>query len=781
MRWNKYATQKSATISLNKGTIYVLEALHFENGGQDSMSVGISQNNGEITLIKPNTNATAAITPPPTMDSQKDSDNDGVADTLDKFSFDSSRNGINDNEFDLNKTVIQGKCLVCHNVTGVAKNTDLIFAAGNTATQIFYNEGKLSFFITDSKDGDKRLLGKARGLNGHGGGKVLSLGSKEHSLLEEFVNLFSNDTNDNMSSDGTYIVERPSQTYRRASLYLKGEIPSRSKLDSLNNASDTQLRTEILALMQGDSFHNFIKDGANDRLHSRHLVNSNQGVEFFRKFYTGDKDKARLDMGEEPLELIAYIVENNRPYSEILTANYTMVSQHTDEVYKNGKTVSAGQWQTAQNKGHQLKTEDKFNTDADGNMRIQDYPHAGVLSTWAYNSQYPTTATNRNRARASWTMKHFLGFDIEKSAARVLDIADVADEGNPTLTNPACTSCHQTLDPIAGTFKYFHERVGYKAYGMDSLDDGYRKAHPSVDWYQDMLPAGYRDDVASQGEDPLQWMAKQLVADYRFATGAVKFWWPAVFGEEVLDESAPRTQYDAQEKLINRLANDFRNHLNLKYLLADMMLSDQFRVEKKADPDQMDEMVSLHTGARHLLTGKQLLNKTLSLTGHTWDESKPKLLNDYNLLYGGIDSITVMDRARDMSSLMYRVAERQALTLNCSIIRHDFDKSKGSRRLFIVVERDSLDESLILTQIVVLHERLYNREISATSVEAIETYQLFQQLRSARIARGGSNRLQENFRCDYNKGASDDDKHYVLGPWRGVLAAMMMHPDYLYE
>ena len=55
--------------------------------------------------------------------------------------------------------------------------------------------------------------------------------------------------------------------------------------------------------------------------------------------------------------------------------------------------------------------------------------------------QYPTTATNRNRARARWTYQHFLGVDIENSAARTIDAAALSDNDNPTLNNPACV-CH---------------------------------------------------------------------------------------------------------------------------------------------------------------------------------------------------------------------------------------------------------------------------------------------------------------------------------------------------
>ena len=65
----------------------------------------------------------------------------------------------------------------------------------------------------------------------------------------------------------------------------------------------------------------------------------------------------------------------------------------------------------------------------------QQLPHAGVLSTQAWLARYPSTDTNRNRARARWTYFHFLGVDIEKSAPRTTDPDALADTNNPRCTH----------------------------------------------------------------------------------------------------------------------------------------------------------------------------------------------------------------------------------------------------------------------------------------------------------------------------------------------------------
>ena len=112
----------------------------------------------------------------------------------------------------------------------------------------------------------------------------------------------------------------------------------------------------------------------------------------------------------EPMKLIEHIVRNDRPFTEIVTADYIMVSPYTARGY-----------------GVFEDLKDKF-TDPDdpfdyipvklkalvGRNRSEDqesitgfYPHAGLLSTFQYLSRYPTTETNRNRLRAECTTSIF--------------------------------------------------------------------------------------------------------------------------------------------------------------------------------------------------------------------------------------------------------------------------------------------------------------------------------------------------------------------------------------
>ena len=181
------------------------------------------------------------------------------------------------------------------------------------------------------------------------------------------------------------------------------------------------------------------------------------------------------------LELIAYIVENDRPYSEVVTADYTMVNWFTSQVLRSDVEVGSFEdpkvFAPGKNRGSVARDDDYlaeqvpgFGTRVIEHSGFIDYPHAGVLSDLTWLHRYPTTETNRNRA-STLDVYHFLGIDIETSAPRTTDPVALADTDNPTLKNPACTVCHDRLDPVAGAYQNYGNEGFYrdKWGGLDSL------------------------------------------------------------------------------------------------------------------------------------------------------------------------------------------------------------------------------------------------------------------------------------------------------------------------
>ncbi len=669
---------------------------------------------------------------PDSMDNESDTSNNSSSVDItngtgnsDGSSAEDTSNSTDENSSPLTQTyfsevhnqVIQSKCVACHTSTSIAASSNLIFSQGQSEVE-FNNKDVLDRFLSLSEDNAQTIKDKARGLNQHGGGSVLAVSSSEYSLWVAYIDSITlnnpDDETDNkqdqsdleqagQDQSNSYTLESQATTYRRASLILTGHIPAALKLTEVDQLNNSDFTEALKNLLQGDGFHEFIKTSANDQLLVRRLVANayreiGQGIEKHYSEYksiatsTDERDELAQELEEEPLELMAYVIENDRPYSEILTADYTLASIKSARLFKAHMQTDPA-FKPVQNLGQSLIMGRFTDFDVDSSTQI---PHAGLLTSYAYLNKYPTTATNRNRARASATLKHFLGFDVEDSSAREISNDALSDVENPTMNNPACTVCHATLDPIAGAFQNFGGQGIFKdrRYGLDSLDAEYAETDKDSPyqtgdtWYRDMREPGFYNNVSQDNSNSLNWLAHQLVLDDRFATGTVKFWWPAIFGEELLSASSQRHQLDAQATLIESLASDFREHLNLKTLLVDMLSSDYFRAHKKTGSEVDATRLNIHGGGSRLLTPEQLQAKIKSLSGFIWKEERPHLTNDYNIYYGGIDSNEVEQRSRSISNVMARVAEKSALSSSCAIVATEFNQAKDDRKLFTAVERD---------------------------------------------------------------------------------------------
>jgi Protein of unknown function (DUF1588) len=612
--------------------------------------------------------------------------------------------------------VIQAGCVACHKSTGAAKGSDLIFTNGDSKTEA-ENLAKLNTFVIN--ESPMRVLNKVKGLDSHGGGDIYGPTAPEYIYLTNYLSELSGQNLTALAQvKSTLTLESPDATYRRASLLLTGQIPSAQILTSMRQSDENTLRKSLTSLLEADGFKDFIKRGANDQLLVRSLFVTKDYLDnlifyypvFYNKFQTIDpltqqvssdykySDAVLDEIAEAPLELIAHVVQTNLPYTEVITAPYTMVSEKTAEIYKTGLSPLPGQFLPAQNHGQHVSTgprpQPRYDWDASVEVAI---PHAGVLSEPGFLRQYPTTATNRNRARARWTYQHFLGVDIENSAARTIDSAALADSDNPTLNNAACSVCHVRVDPLAGAFQNFGESGTFREQngGLNSLDPAYRrtKLYKTGDlWYADMRPAGFEQTQSTDGTNSLNQAAQLIAKDPRFAAGTVKFWWPAIFGESLLDDTIASAQYDAKLTALNYFADFFtKNNYKLKPLIVEMLMSDWFRGQLAAQ--EATESPAIYTGGKRLLTPEELYNKTNVLTG----VADPNLLNGLKLNFGGIDSVSAVHRQRDLSNVMLRVAERHALSKSCTIVATEFNKPKEERKLFTLVERQSLPSSALKT------------------------------------------------------------------------------------
>ena len=658
-------------------------------------------------------------------------------------------------------SIVQSKCIHCHVAGGMSGHTRIVLSPSSAADSAERNLEVFKRFVTGVANGADTILGKIQGVS-HGGGVQVPSGSVDFANMERFLRLLEAPSS---TSDGTtdtlfqgVTMASPEKTLRRAALIFAGRIPTDAELRAVRDGGRASLRRAIKGLMAGPAFHDFLIRAGNDRLLTdRHLdfvldfrtetdlvdlanLHWNMAKQAVERgnddatedpVYTRWEEATQYGLARSPLELVAYVVEQERPYTEILTADYLMANPMTAQAYGSPVTFSdpdsATEFQPAKIVNY-YRTDDSKVTEFDrqygtrivnsGNLETE-YPHAGILNTRAFLRRYPTTDTNRNRGRAYWTIYHFLGFDIQKAALRT---ADIASSVNPTRDNPACTPCHSQLDPVAGTFQNYSEDGAYRNSfgGRDALPESYK--YPPDDtvseyregdtWYRDMPAPGFEGARAPRSANSLQWLVRQITSDPRFSEAAVKFWWSVVTGNEIAGLSGGGTSSDASGHLtgarlqsaeVARLAQAFRTGFdggspyNAKDLLVEIVLSPWFRAETMVGSDTARAAALRNAGGERLLTPEELVRKTASITGYRWGRHQSGFLHDvdhldgegdhrggvYEMLYGGIDSDGVPVRAREITPLMAAVAQSHALRVSCAVVQREFFMwPEHERRIF---------------------------------------------------------------------------------------------------
>jgi len=776
-------------------------------------------------------------------------------------------------ETSMSEQIIQTRCIACHVQGGLARETALNFQRSNIASTL-NNFETIEALAVDETAGADYILTKISGGLSHGGGAQLPIGSDLYNTFADFLALVTNASSDNGTDDffsGVSLLNGPS-TLRKAAILMAGRAPTQQEIDTVTDGGDEALRNVLRSLMQEDNFHHFLLEGTNDRLLIEGTVNvvvnmfepnfprvrnnslnydrSTQGYEPLQLPYTNEDEGSntvwfwaifeegnRRSVGE----LVNHIAKNELPYTEMLTADYIMLNPRMNLMlegtaqFQDENDMSEFQPSTIT---YYFNTDESLDTALDeitNSTYIReilsepvDLPLAGVLTHPGFLKRYPTTETNRNRARSRWTFLHFLDIDIENSSQRPTDPEALADTNNPTMNNPACTSCHEIMDPVAGAFQNWNQDGLYRHSGKDDL------------WYRDMRDPGLFGEKIDSHDSSLQELAQKIIREPSFARATVKFWWPSVMKSSVLlppavvedqDYQARFLAYQAQSAAVQELATAFSaSNFNLKDLLADMMMSPWFRAGTNNDPTSSDALLAAELGREKLLTPENLQRKTKALTGYYW-RSAPSpyeidmvggLDNQYKLYYGGIDSQATTERSRELTALMMSVAETHAYESACPIVVKEFALPDQDRLLFDGISSDitpPTGEQEIRQKLVDLHQRLLGKLYATDSAEIDIAYQLFVSSWEDAVNNDTNNSLTDSLYCDprsdfnFLDGLGFDgpthtekvhalgwtyydfnwdearsyinsisqDPHSTLSSWRVVMIYLLTHYHYLYE
>ena len=134
-------------------------------------------------------------------------------------------------------------CYGCHNTQGIANQSDLVLVGNTQPSYLETNRERLAYVAALEREGESILLRKPLGLDGHGGGAILTEEDEAYGVLVEFVERLDNpitecEGDEETSGESKLMLASSSQTLRKASLNLIGRIPTPSQVARVERGGD---------------------------------------------------------------------------------------------------------------------------------------------------------------------------------------------------------------------------------------------------------------------------------------------------------------------------------------------------------------------------------------------------------------------------------------------------------------------------------------------------------------------------------------------------------------
>ena len=402
-----------------------------------------------------------------------------------------------------------------------------------------------------------------------------------------------------------------------------------------------------------------------------------------------------------PLNLIAQIVDEERPFTNVLTADTMVMNAYAASAYG----LSVGPVRTHQGMG--LTPVNGYWADNPEDLRSistvysgevvngsgtvlspsQPMPIVGVLNTFPILRRFPTSSVNKNRHRAYFFYKNWLDFNILTEVPESLAPSSGLP-ANPTMNAPACNQCHTGagLDAVAGLYQDWDSRGQYRPIDWDVNGNMVDPAFPRLDIDSNGVESIVLEPYDEfSGLTPLQWLGEQAANDRRFARATVALWFKELTGAAPVKGNSPiyARQHDDIEALVDGFIT---SSYNLKALIKEIVVSDYFRAIGVQGLDSTTDYLVMDYGATFRYGPEILDRKIASVMGEAWmASSSSRALTHksyYRLIYGGINSSSVIERSSQNSALTVNTALRMAQEMACAVVAEDFDLPDGSRRFF---------------------------------------------------------------------------------------------------
>lgn len=514
-----------------------------------------------------------------------------------------------------------------------------------------------------------------------------------------------------LAPTGSLVLLTPEEHLVRIALVLRGARPRPAELEAVRR-DPSALEGIVDRYLDEPIFGEVVRDLWNEVLLLR--------VEAPR--YTlppvgplaafADAPEALRTIAEEPLRLIEYVAVNDRPFSEIVTADYALATEVGIAAW--GATPLPAEAGAVLPEGWQRVRWDS------------EQPMAGLLSSGALWLRHPSNGANNHRAQAEVIAESFLCSGFLERDVPLFNNIDLADEDavKSALTRePGCVSCHQTLDPLAShLFGFVRVAPGpiRRAYDDDGecVKPGRGFCYPLAEYDPKRARSwrkrtGRAPNFFGLPSDDLRSLGAQIADDPRFSMCVARRFY-SYFMQVEPDAIPDATAASLQDALLGA-------DLRVKDLVKAIVLADEFRAI--GGPAPADALVG-----RKTTRPEQLARLVADVTGFHWTVARGKrkpgeidlLATDrvgFRAIAGGVEGIGVTEPSFAYSPTRTLVLQALAVEAADFAVGRDLEAPPAAREL-LTIDAGDHDEAALRRQIVALHRRVLGELIEPRGPEA---------------------------------------------------------------
>ncbi len=386
-------------------------------------------------------------------------------------------------------------------------------------------------------------------------------------------------------------------------------------------------------------------------------------------------------VGEEPLRLLARVAVEDLPWSEVVTADWSMADELLGSIWPLDYPAGETGWQVSRY--------------TDGR------PAVGVLASNGLWWRYTATQSNMNRARAAALSRLLLCEDYLTRPVSFSETDPSLSTEETAQSDPYCLGCHSSLDPIAASLFGFWWLNQYS-------EPEQTEYHPEreVLWetWLGTEPAWFGTPISGLAD-----LGYMVATDSRFYSCAV----------ETLAEGLWRRPSDLEdvaelESLRGRFLDD---GARIKPLIAAIMETESYRVHAEEESESRERPIRMMTPA-------QLASALEDLSGFQWSfEGFEQLHSDktgYRLLAGGVDGVALTSPQLEPSLTWALVVQRISQAAAHEVVRIELEED-GPRRLLEGISLKSRPGDVAFTAALKhLHWLLYAARADSDWLSAVE-------------------------------------------------------------